>query len=161
MTQRAPLASDLALLPAPPFPASLVAVSEGEWGGWYKWNDVDPFEDLVGPFHVASDAQGVVCGWRPGPHARNGHGIIHGGAMMTFADFSMFMLGGDSAGQLHGVTVSMNTEFLSAARAGELLLARGERTGGGRSIVFVRGMITADARPVLNFSGVVKRMTKA
>jgi hypothetical protein len=41
------------------------------------------------------------------------------------------------------------------------LLARGERTGGGRSLIFARGVITADGRPVLNFSGVIKRMKGA
>jgi acyl-coenzyme A thioesterase PaaI-like protein len=52
----------------------------------------------------------------------------------------------------------MNCEFLVPAQAGQLLLARGERTGGGRSLVFARGRITANGQPVLAFSGVMKRV---
>ena len=35
--------------------------------------------------------------------------------------------------------------------------ARGEVMGGGRSLTFIRGVISADARPVLSFSGTIKR----
>ena len=162
MTQHAaPLASDIRLLPGPPFNGKLKLIETGEWAGWYQWSGVDPFEEATGPFHVARDEHGIVCGFRPSPKNRNGHGIIHGGALMTFADFSLFMLGGSEGEEVHGVTVTMNSEFLRAAEVGQLLLARGERTGGGRSLIFARGVITADGRPVLNFSGVIKRMKGA
>jgi acyl-coenzyme A thioesterase PaaI-like protein len=151
------VASDVALLPEPPFAGRLVAVDTGEWAGWHRWAGVDPFEDASGPFHVGRDQAGVVCGFRPGDNNRNGHGMIHGGALMTFADFSLFMLGAGNGAEVNGVTVTMNCEFLRAARAGQLLLARGERTGGGRSLHFVRGLITADTEPVLAFSGTIKQ----
>jgi acyl-coenzyme A thioesterase PaaI-like protein len=152
--------SDSAIRPLPgaPFQGKLEPVEHGEWAGWYKWAGVDPFEDATGPFYVARDDQGVVCGFRPGPGSRNGHGMIHGGCLMTFADFSLFMLGASPDGEVNGVTVTMNCEFLVPAQAGQLLLARGERTGGGRSLVFARGRITADGQPVLAFSGVMKRV---
>ena len=38
--------------------------------------------------------------------------------------------------------------------------ARGEVMGGGKSITFVRGVITSDGRPVLNFSGTIKKRSK-
>ena len=135
-------------------------VETGEWTGWYRWAGVDPFEDSTGPFFVARDATGIVCGFRPGPANRNGHGIIHGGCLMTFADFSLFMLGASQGEDVSGVTVTMNCEFLAPAEAGDVLLARGERTGGGRSLIFARGMITAKGRPVLSFSGAMKRFTR-
>jgi len=145
-------------LPGAPFQGKLEPVEQGEWAGWYKWAGVDPFEDATGPFYVARDDQGVVCGFRPGPGSRNGHGMIHGGCLMTFADFSLFMLGASPDGEVNGVTVTMNCEFLAPAQAGQRLLARGERTGGGRSLVFARGRITANGQPVLAFSGVMKRV---
>jgi acyl-coenzyme A thioesterase PaaI-like protein len=145
-------------LPGAPFPGRLEPIEHGEWAGWHKWAGVDPFEDATGPFYVARDEHGVVCGFRPGPRNRNGHGMIHGGCLMTFADFSLFMLGASQDGEVSGVTVTMNCEFLAPAHVGQLLLARGERTGGGRSLVFARGQITADGQPVLGFSGVMKRV---
>ena len=86
--------------------------------------------------------------------------MIHGGALMTFADFSLFMLGASEGQEVHGVTVTMNSEFLAPAQPGQLLIGRGERTGGGRSLIIARGIITADDRPVLNFSGVIKQFNK-
>ena len=35
----------------------------------------------------------------------------------------------------------------------------GEVVRAGRSIIFMRGMLTAEGRPVLSFSGTVKRVT--
>jgi len=155
--------TDLAIrpLPGPPFAGRLDPITTGEWAGWYKWAGIDPFEDATGPFYVTRDEQGVVCGFRPGPGHRNGHGIIHGGCLMTFADFSLFMLGATQDEDVSGVTVTMNCEFVAPAQAGQVLLARGERTGGGRSLVMARGQISADGRPVLAFSGVIKRIKPA
>lgn len=145
-------------LPGPPFAGRLERVDAGEWVGWYHWAGNDPFEDSTGPYYVAHDEQGIVCGFRPGPVNCNGHGSIHGGSLMTFADFSLFMLGASQGEEISGVTVTMTCEFLAPAQAGQLLLARGGRTGGGRSLVFARGEITADGRAVLGFSGVMKRV---
>lgn len=144
-------------LPGAPYAGRIRLVTEGEWAGWHQWDGTDPFEDTVGPFYVARDAQGLVTGFRPRAHNRNGHGIIHGGTLMTFADFSLFMLSGAGDDQVSGVTVTLNCEFLRAAQPGELLLGRGERTGGGRSLVFARGIIAAGQTPVLAFSGAMKR----
>jgi acyl-coenzyme A thioesterase PaaI-like protein len=150
-------ATGIAPLPGAPFAGRLTAIEMGEWAGWYKWAGVDPFEDRTGPFYVARDAAGIVCGFRPGADSRNGHGMIHGGCLMTFADFSLFMLGAAQGEEISGVTVTMNCEFLAPASVGQVLLARGERTGGGRSLVFARGLITADGRAVLSFSGAMKQ----
>jgi acyl-coenzyme A thioesterase PaaI-like protein len=162
VTDHAPLpVPAIAPLDGAPFLGRLSRVAAGEWAGWYRWAGIDPFEDATGPYYVARDAQGIVCGFRPGPGNRNGHGSIHGGSLMTFADFSLFMLGASQGEEVNGVTVTMNCEFLSAAHPGEVLLARGERTGGGRNLIFARGIITADARPVVGFSGVIKRIRSA
>ncbi len=154
-------ASDLTLQPGPPFTGNLTQITTGEWAGWYQWGQIDPFEETVGPFYVARDGSGILCGFRPGPGNRNTHGIVHGGAMMTFADFSLFMLGTgrtDSAqsAEITGVTATMNCEFLRPAQSGDLLIARGERTGGGRRLVFARGIISANGVPVLTFSGAIR-----
>ena len=147
-------------LPGAPFAGNLTLIETGEWTGWYQWEGTDPFEDATGPFYVTRDHAGIVCGFRPAAHNRNGHGNVHGGCLMTFADFSLFMLGASHGEEVNGVTVTMNCEFLAPALAGQMLIARGERTGGGRSLMFVRGMITADDHPVLNFSGAIKRFAQ-
>ena len=51
------------------------------------------------------------------------------------------------------------TEFIDAVHQGELVEGTGEVVRAGHSIIFMRGMLTAEGRPVLSFSGTVKRVT--
>ena len=57
----------------------------------------------------------------------------------------------------YGVTVAFTSEFLSGPKIGQLIEARGEVLRAGSSIVFVRGIITADGVSALNFSGTIKK----
>lgn len=150
------------LRPEAPFAGRLERVAGGEFAGWHRWSGNDPFEDGTGPFFVGRGSDGgIVCAFRPGTTNLNGHGIVHGGSLMTFADYSLFMLASSDGEEVSGVTVAFNCEFVGAAHAGNLLLARGERSGGGRSLVFARGTITCEGRTVLAFSGTIKRMTRS
>jgi acyl-coenzyme A thioesterase PaaI-like protein len=60
----------------------------------------------------------------------------------------------------YGVTVAFTSEFLDGALEGEYIQARGEVLRQGRSLTFVRGIVTANDRPVLNFSGTIKKRKK-
>ena len=56
------------------------------------------------------------------------------------------------------MTLSFATEFIDAAYKGELVEGTGEVVRAGRSIIFMRGMLRVEGRPVLSFSGTVKRI---
>ena len=140
-----------------PIRGNFVEVTQGPWAGWWKWSGKDPFEDGTGPFYVRRDERGIVTGFIPGHKNLNGHGIVHGGALMTFADFSLFMIAASDGDEINGVTVTMNSEFVSGALAGQMLTARGELVRAGRSLVFARGTILCGEKPVLSFSGTIKR----
>jgi acyl-coenzyme A thioesterase PaaI-like protein len=130
-----------------------------EWAGWQSWIG-DRFEDHTGPFYFREEADGTVrCAFRAGPQHMNGGGHMHGGCMLTFADYSLFMIG-LKAMESGGVTVSLNGEFIGPAMLGELVESTGEVTRAGGSLVFMRGMIRVGDRPVMSFSGVVKRMKR-
>lgn len=136
-------------------------VTEGEWAGWSCWSARDPFEALTGPFYsrIVED-EGPVCAMRTEARHTNGLGGVHGGALMTFADFALFALSSRARERAPGVTVNLSGDFLGPARPGERLEARGEVTKAGGSLLFVRGLVTAEAerRPVLSFTGVIKRL---
>ena len=135
-------------------------VTEGEWAGWKLWS-TDPFELLAGPFYQKTDENGeVVCAFRAERKHMNGGGFMHGGCLMTFADYALFCIGSDALQGTGSVTASLGGEFLDAAQEGEILEARGEVTRGGKSLVFLRGTITAGGRPVLTFSGIVKKVRR-
>lgn len=78
---------------------------------------------------------------------------------MTFADYCLFALAA-SVLQGPGVTVSFSSEFLDAAREGELIECTGEVTRAGGSLIFVRGMLTSGERPLFTFSGTIKRVKR-
>ncbi len=141
----------------------LKLVEGGEWDGWYHWTGDEPFEDHVGPFYVRSENGENVCGFRPERKNLNGFGAVHGGALLSFADFALFMLARPSdpsvAVAFSSVTVTLNAEFIASAPPSGLLTARGAPVGGGKKLVFVRGLIVAGQTPVLAFSGTIRRVT--
>ncbi len=136
-------------------------VTEGEWAGWSQYGD-DPFEALTGPFYYRREDDGrMVCAFRAEKKHMNGGGAMHGGCFMTFADYSLFIIAMDALAGGGSVTASLNAEFVDAAREGELIEARGEVVRAGGSMVFVRGLLTADSRPLLNFSAIVKKRRRS
>jgi uncharacterized protein (TIGR00369 family) len=141
----------------PPIRGSFIQEEQAPWQGWWKWSGHDPFEDASGPFFVRRDENGIVTGFMPEAKNANGHGTVHGGALMTFADYTLFMIGGSDGDEVTGVTVTMNCEFVSAAAPGQLLTGRGECVRSGRSLIFVRGMIYSGEETVMSFSGTIKR----
>ena len=137
-------------------------ITDGEFAGWHTWPG-EPFEhDTAGPFYMRIEADSsMVAAFRAERKHMNAGGVVHGGALMTFADFALFALAHSGEDDGYGVTVAFTSEFLAGALEGELIEARGEVMGGGRSITFVRGVITSDGRPVLNFSGTIKKRSKS
>ena len=138
------------------FAPRMVRVTSGEWVGWWQWDGMDPFEDHAGPFFAREQDGELVCGFRPAAQHLNNSGNVHGGALLTYADFALFTIANAVVPDLHGVTVTMNAEFVGAGRGGALLTARGEVVKAGRSLVFLRGLIDDDGAPVMSFSGTIK-----
>lgn len=136
--------------------------TSGEFAGWYYWPG-DKFEaQIAGPFYYRKDEDGQpVTAFRAEEQHMNGLGFMHGGCMMTFADFSLFAIADDHLDEdTSAVTVSMNSEFLSSAQKGALMEVRGDVLKAGRSLIFVRGVMTADGEPCLNFSGTIKKIKR-
>jgi acyl-coenzyme A thioesterase PaaI-like protein len=135
-------------------------INEGEWAGWKSWSS-DPFENQSGPFYFKEQADGsVLCGFRAEQNHMNGGGFMHGGCMLTFADFCLFAIAHKELEGGHSVTVSLGGEFLGPAHVGDLIECTGEVTKAGKSMVFVRGLIQTGGSPMMSFSGVVKRVAR-
>jgi uncharacterized protein (TIGR00369 family) len=131
----------------------------GQWEGWRLIVGGDPFEDLTGPFYMREAPDGTRrSAFRAEKKHLNGSGNLHGGCLMTFADFSLFMIAHQALSGVESVTVSLNGEFVGPAREGDLVESTGEVVRAGRSMVFIRGTITCAGEPLLSFSGVVKKI---
>lgn len=140
--------------------SKLVVVTEGAFAGWSAWPG-DPFEEVNGPFYYRKDADGRArTAFIAERRHMNGSGFMHGGCVMTFADYSLFMIAHNEVEDLHGVTVSLNGEFVDTVPLGARVEATGELVKAGRSLVFARGLVTADGAPAMSFSGVIKRMKR-
>ncbi|MHB8529606.1 MAG: PaaI family thioesterase [Caulobacteraceae bacterium] len=138
-------------------PWTPVEITDGEWAGWRVWS-ADPFELLSGPFYSRERGDGtMVCAFRAEAKHMNGGGFMHGGALLTFADYALFCIAHKDLEGVGSVTASLNGEFIDAAREGELIEATGEVVRAGRSLVFIRGLVSTSARPLLTFSAIVKK----
>jgi acyl-coenzyme A thioesterase PaaI-like protein len=132
-------------------------VEGGEWDKWMMYAS-DPFEDVAGPFYYRIDPDGrLVCAFRAEAKHMNGGGFLHGGAIMTFADYSLFLIARDELRNTGCVTATFNGEFVGAVPLGALVECRGEVVKAGRSMIFVRGLITTGGEPVMSFSSVIKK----
>jgi uncharacterized protein (TIGR00369 family) len=143
------------------YTATLTPMTEGEWAGWSCYPGGDPFEDLAGTFYFKDGDDGVpVSAFRAERKHMNGGGFMHGGCVMTFADFALFVIARDAILGSMTVTATFNCELVGTAREGDLVECRGEVVKAGRSMVFVRGLITnasAGGEPMASFSSVLKK----
>lgn len=127
--------------------------------GFQKWEGFDPFEEQSGPYYFREEADGTYrCAFISEPKHMNGQGAMHGGAMMTFADYAIFVVARPAIENVASVTLTMNCEFISAAGVGEFIEATGEIVRETGSLVFARGTIFSGDRTILTFSGVLKKI---
>ena len=90
--------------------------------GWYSWGDFPrgSFAAATGRLLFKPDGPGrAVCRMFPTEAHMNMGGSLHGGAVMSFIDMSMFA-GGLCAGMERGhyVTLDLTTHFLARGQAG-------------------------------------------
>ncbi|MBL8557438.1 MAG: PaaI family thioesterase [Hyphomonadaceae bacterium] len=137
-----------------------VELTEGPFKGWLTWGDGrDPFETLVGPLVFRSEGDGRVrAAFLPDHKHLNGGGALHGGSLMSFADFALFALAHEALQGTFAVTVTFNAEFVGAGAAGVIVEAEGRVLRQTKSLVFVQGVLTQGGAPILAFSGTLKKI---
>jgi uncharacterized protein (TIGR00369 family) len=128
--------------------------------GYIIYDPVDPFENDAGPFHwrlLPDGSHHFVL--RSEPRHANAFGVIHGGLLMTMADLTMAVTAKAEPDDAY-VTVSFNSEFVAAGRAGDLVEARAELVRRTGSMAFVRGHIHVGDNTLFVCSAVMKRVGK-
>jgi uncharacterized protein (TIGR00369 family) len=137
-----------------------VVLEDGPFKGWSTWSaGGDPFETALGPFCFRVDDDGVArCAFQPRREHLNGGGTIHGGALMSFADFSLFCIAHNALRGAKAVTLTCNSEFVRAGDLSAIVEAHGEVLRETRTLIFVRGLVTQVSRPLLAFSGTLKKI---
>ena len=148
------------------------------WTGYEPFvvEGVSAFEEAAGPFFYSPSerrARFVV----EERHC-NQLGMCHGGALLTFADFSLFVIGAEhTRTPAHPerppyLTASLQTHFLSIVTLGSVVEASGEVLSTGRKgdMLVIRGELrlvdgaekdttgSGDGSVVLSFDATIKRV---
>lgn len=127
--------------------------------GWKLQSFPDTFSAHAGPFYFRDYKEkepGV--GFFAEPHHANAGGIVHGGALLTLADMALWDICRRVIGPFRAVTVTVNAEFIGPGPIGKFIMATGEPTKIGKSLLFARGIVTCEGTPLLSFSGMLKRL---
>lgn len=127
--------------------------------GWVLQSHPQTFSAHAGPFYFREKGESPGVGFFSEPRHANLGGIVHGGALMTLADMSLWDICRRSEGNFKAVTVTMNAEFIGPGPVGAFIEATGEMTKAGRSLLFARGLVTANGKSLLSFSGSLKRFS--
>ncbi len=122
--------------------------------GYRHWQG-DKAEDSIGPFFFALEGDRIKTAFRAEDRHCNAHDAVHGGVLMTFADYTL-CLGANGGEQQFVATVSCSNEFLAPAKKGDLLIGEAEVLKRGRSLVFVRCVIRSEDTAIITASAVIK-----
>jgi uncharacterized protein (TIGR00369 family) len=135
-------------------------------------------EDLPPVIHDETGAQRLIgyvidvgggdgCGrcWLDvGAQHTNRHGVLHGGIAATLLDSASGAAGSlsvDPSGRAPFLSVSLTTQFVAPAHAGQRVIATGRITGGGRSILHIAAELrTQGGALIATSTGVYKRVPK-
>ncbi len=116
-----------------------------------------PFMSHNGPFFHKVTEEGFWHGFRARDHHLNGHGIVHGGLLMSFADVLMGTAVWRET-KTRAVTMRMTSDILAMVRPGEWVEGTAHVVRAARSVAFVEAEVTSGSRKVLTASGLFKLM---
>ena len=128
--------------------------------GYQPFPELGGFVRVCGPYYYkppdgAASPSVFRYGFRAGPAHLNPNGVVHGGALMTFADTVM----GAAVYYLAKrpcATISMNSEFLAGAPPDSWIEAAVTVTRQTNSLTFARCELDADGTILLTSSGIWK-----
>jgi len=132
--------------------------------GWFSWGDFPrgTFAAATGRLLFKPDGPGRgIARILPTEDLMNMGGSIHGGAIMSFIDMSMFA-GGLCAGmeKAHYVTLDLTTHFLARGQAGSPLDAHVELIKQTRGHAFLHGLVKQNGENCYSFSGTLKKVNR-
>jgi uncharacterized protein (TIGR00369 family) len=124
--------------------------------GWKPLRENGGFESLIGPLWFRREGDGAAFAFRAEARHANPNGVVHGGMLFSLADHALGSAVFFAGGKRPCATVSLNCDFVAAARPGDWIECRAEILRQGRSLVFVRGRVFAGERLLATADGVWK-----
>ena len=132
--------------------------TDAAFEGWQRAEPGDTFNGLVGAYYYQGDAPGnIKAAFRAEKHHLNQGGSVHGGCLLTLADTAVFAFAYPYLNGGGGVTVQLDAQFLSPGREGDVIIATGEITRAGKTLIYGRGQLMAEDRVIMTFNAILAR----
>lgn len=133
--------------------------AELEAAGWRRLPAVR-YSAALGPSWVIVRDGVLTVALQAQDHLGNDNlGIVHGGAMMTFADMALgCAVGHTNDFKANFVTTHLSVNFVAAGRVGQLITCNPEVVRMTSSLVFTRGLIEAEGKVLASAEGIFKRL---
>lgn len=133
-------------------------ITEGDFAGWQRADAGDTFNGLIGAYYYdTSDPASAKVAFKAEKRHLNGGGSVHGGCLLTLADTALFIFAIPHLGEGAAVTLQLDAQFQSPGREGDIIIATGEITRAGGTVIFGRGDIRCDDRLLMSFTGILSR----
>lgn len=128
--------------------------------GW-KLRDLPGFAGRFGPLWTLKEADGWAYGVLATAEHLNPAGAVHGGALGALLDHALSAIAWQQLDRSPCVTVQLDLQFLTPARAGDFLIARGSLSRATGSLAFMRGSVSVDRVDVTVGQAVLKILSNA
>ncbi|OFA29870.1 thioesterase [Glaciecola punicea] len=115
------------------------------------------FSALAGPYYEKHENQVITRAFVIEDKHLNPEGVTHGGALLSFADYIIYRAIGDEVGHiLKFATINLNNNFVSAAKAGDIVYGTGKVVRKARDVIFGEGQIFTEQKTIMHSSGIWK-----
>ena len=123
--------------------------------GWKRLNG-GAFMNHIGPLWTRKTEAGWRYGLQIDARHLNPAGHVHGGVLQTLIDHVLSVVAWRAVDRQPCITLQTDSQFLSGVSAGEFVQAHATEIHRTRSMIFMRGGLGVDARPVLHAQGIFK-----
>lgn len=122
--------------------------------GWQR-TQASAFSAAIGPTWMRGEPGAREVALLTGEMAANDHlKMIHGGALMTFADIALGIVAVDAVGEPRCATAQLNYHFVRAVTVGALVTCRPQLVRRTRRLVFARGLFEVEGEIVGSADGI-------
>lgn len=128
--------------------------------GW-RQRTLPGFAGLVGPLWTRKEEHSWAYGLLATKDHLNPAQVVHGGLLSTLIDHALSAIAWEAVERRACVTVQLDTHFLSAAREGQFLEARGRVVKATSSLVFMQGQVSAAGIDIVSASAILKIVAAA
>jgi len=131
--------------------------------GWMRWElrEKGRYNSTLGPMSVMQRADGtVVVRTFPGRLQGNLADNVHGGAILTQVDISMFVCArlNGSLREGPGVTLDLSTHFVGAGKVGVPMDCEVEIIKETGRMLFLRGLVKQQGISICAYTGTIRKM---